>query len=136
MCLFAHFVSVECILFGLTCQSEHVCHKVAAGFHHIHAPCLLSKYSFIERIQMMCVCVLPSAWVGTLSTAELSPGPLMLCATTRKRYLVSGMRFWMVTSMSPGRLVLTTRSLIKHRGNNEYLWGLNTSRIKFNLTFA
>lgn len=49
LCLFAHFVSVECILFALTCQSEDVSHKVAAGFHHAYAPCLLSKYKFIEH---------------------------------------------------------------------------------------
>lgn len=67
----------------------------------------------------VCVCVwskwarvLPSAWVATLSAAELSPWPLLLWATTLKRYLVSGMRFWMVTCISPGRLVFTTRSLI------------------------
>lgn len=63
----------------------------------------------------VCLCVrasLPSAWVATLSAAELSPWPLLLWATTLKRYLVSGMRFWMVTCISPGRLVFTTRSLM------------------------
>lgn len=59
----------------------------------------------------VCVSVLPSSWVATVIRAELSPGPLALDATTRKVYLVSGMRFWMVTCISPGPLVFSTRSL-------------------------
>ncbi len=49
--------------------------------------------------------------MATVIGAELSPGPLALDATTRKVYLVSGTRFWMVTCISPGPLVFSTRSL-------------------------
>lgn len=59
----------------------------------------------------VCVGALPSSWVATVSGAELSPGPLALDATTRNVYLVSGTRFWMVTCISPGPLVFSTRSL-------------------------
>lgn len=55
--------------------------------------------------------LLPSGWVATFRGTELSPRPCLLYATTRKEYLVSGLRFWMVTCISPGRLVFTVLSL-------------------------
>lgn len=54
---------------------------------------------------------LPSGWVATFRGAELSPRPCLLYPTTRNEYLVSGLRFWMVTCISPGRLVFTVLSL-------------------------
>lgn len=62
--------------------------------------------------------ILPSGWVSTFRGAELSPGPFVLWATTLKLYLVPGMRFWMVTCISPGRLVLMVLSLHKIRETN------------------
>lgn len=113
-CLFASCVlplSASCLH---QCeQCEHASDKLARVWLCVYVSCLPSTYKHV------CVCVwskwarvLPSAWVATLSAAELSPWPLLLWATTLKRYLVSGMRFWMVTCISPGRLVFTTRSLI------------------------
>lgn len=54
---------------------------------------------------------LPSGCVSTRSGAELSPEPCLFWAITLKMYTVAGIRFWMVTCISPGRLVFSTRSL-------------------------
>lgn len=70
-----------------------------------------TTHILIERHFWRKAQLLPSAWVATLRGAELSPGPCLLWATTRKAYLVSGFRFWMVTCISPGRLVFTILSL-------------------------
>ncbi len=133
-CLFAHLCAAafECILFDSVCQCEHVSTKLAGVRLYVYATCLLSTYKW--TFVCMCVCVsLPSAWVATLSAAELSPCPLLLWATTLKRYLVSGMRFWMVTCISPGRLVFTTRSLIRTHTHktfqhvSSYVFGLQNT---------
>lgn len=112
VCVYLQTVCVSCasferILFAPLCCPLHVSNTLAGARLDV---CIL----FTERLQTsVCACAsVPSAWVATLAAAELSPWPWLLWATTLKRYLVSGIRFWMVTCISPGRLVFTTRSLM------------------------
>lgn len=59
---------------------------------------------------------LPSGCVSTRRGAELSPEPCLFWAITLKMYTVAGIKFWIVTCISPGWLVFSTRSLWIKKG--------------------
>lgn len=65
---------------------------------------------------------LPSGCVSTRRGAELSPEPCLFWAITLKMYTVAGIKFWIVTCISPGWLVFSTRSLWVKKGFERNWW--------------